>query len=149
MFSKCRAILQDGNVPLMHSCNYEISSIVRRAETRRARNSDGKSLLFQRNSLCPKERCKKSWVADLTNYCQSHSSHSAASFPSNCEMGAYIRRTGVPVDRHFPSKTPSHWNIGGLAVLAVYTYQFYDESSWYAIFLAKWYSIWSTRQLFP
>lgn len=103
----------------MHSRNYEISSLERRAETRQARNSDRKSLLFQRNSFCPKERCKKSWVADLTNYCQSHSSHSAASFPSNYKMGAYIRRMSVPVDRHFPSETLSHWNIGGLATLAV------------------------------
>jgi len=86
---------------------------------RLARNSDGKSLLFQRNSLCPKERCKKSWVAALTNYCQSHSSHSAASFLSNCEMGTYIRRMGVLADRHFPSETSSYWNIGGFAVLAV------------------------------
>jgi len=119
MFFKWHAILRDGNSSLMHSRNYEISSLTRRAEMRRARNSDGKSLLFQRNSLCPKERCKKSWVAALTNYCQSHSSHSAASFLSNCEMGTYIRRMGVLADRHFPLKTSSHWNIGGFAILAV------------------------------
>jgi len=81
----------------MHSRNYEISSLLRHAETRRARNSDGKSLLFQRNSLCPRERHKKSWVAALTNYCQSHSSHSTASFLSNCEMGTYIRRASAHI----------------------------------------------------
>ena len=108
-----------------------------RAETRRARSSNGKSLLFQQNSLCPKERCKKSWVADLTNYCQSHSSHSAASFPSNCEMGTYIRRRAL-VDRHFPSETPSYWNIGELAILTVMIFRsFVYGSSRYEIFIDK------------